>query len=465
MRRSQIQISSFILVLVLAFSLVSDPALAKRRKKARRYGPPPTHPVVLWARTLSESTDREQRKIAAFKLSQYSQPIFQYEVIHTIEKCMKDQDIELRALCVKAMGRAGTQASSDSIRQALLERYKADPTIRNTVVRTFIVREDRSNAVQDTLLDALKNSKDEDETLVLLKYFESYGSGSEPFTETLVGVYRKNDNDKIKSAVVTALSARARGQDPVIALFAECTESHNTPLVLDCLAGLQQQGKRDPRTWTAIEKTMQSDDPDVLMASLDVINSLPETQNAKVSARLIELVDKTDDDDLQEKIVLALGVCGDGSEATVGILQRLLQEKSTDDGVRTAAALTLGKQGDQFPDKAQEALSSCSKQEKSQALRTACQLGEKEVKARQVASAKSAPKTNTPDGENKTESKSDTKKTEASSNSPSNSQGSPTSSEKVREPAAATPESISNEEKAEEQEESQKSPASSDNSP
>jgi HEAT repeat protein len=382
-----------LLVLTL-FSVFADPAMAaKRRRRAKHYGPPPTHPVVLWARTLSESTDREQRKIAAFKLSQYSLQIFQDEAIRTLGKCSKDPDTEIRVLCVKAMGKAGTSSQADSIRQALLENYKADPSLRNTIVRAFIVREDGSPQVHDTFLEAVKTTTDVEERLVLLKYFDNFGSGSDKFVDTMVDVFKKSDNAKIRNEVVTALSARGKGQDGVIALLTQCTESHDTPLVLNCLSGLQQQGKKDPRTWTAIEKSILSDDPDVLMATLDVINSMPEAQNVKVANRLVELVDKVEDEDLQEKIVLGLGVCGDRGQPTVTILQRLLQDKTVDDGVRTAAALTLGKQSDQFPGKPQEVLATCSTTEKSQALRTACQLGAKEIKARQTLNAANAPAT------------------------------------------------------------------------
>ncbi len=378
---------SLTLLLVLAISLPSQQAEARKRK--RKYsGPPPTHPVLLWARTLSESTDREQRKIAAFKLSQYSQPIFQDEVVRTLSKCVKDSDVEIKVLCTKAMGHAGRATNSEAIRDQLLEVYKSDPSLRNTVVRVMVVREDNTPPVQNTFLDSLKKTKDPEEAIALLKYFETFGDGSSKFVDAVVATYNNFDNLKVQTAAISALTAKAAGQDAVIALFAQCTESHNTPLVLNCLAGLQQQAKKDARAWTAVEKTIQSDDPDVLVATLDVVNALPETQNTKVSERLLQLIENVDDEDVLEKSVLALGVCGDHSQSIVDRLQALLEEKSGDEGSRVAAALVLGKQADKFPDKPKESLGKCAKEEKAQSLRTACQLGLKEIETRRSMNAK-----------------------------------------------------------------------------
>lgn len=385
------QILTLIFVLLLTSTIATSSALAaKRRRKAKHYGPNPTHPVVLWARTLLESADRDQRKIAAFKLSQYSQSIFQEEALRALFQCSKDIDVEIRVLCAKALGKAGTSSQADNIRQLLLERYKTDPLLRNTIVRAFMARQDGSLQVQETLLSALKSSSNVEERLALLKYFVVFGSGSNDFSDALVDVFKKSDNPRIQNAVVEALSARGKGQDNVITLLTQCTESHNTPLVLNCLAGLQQQGKKDPRTWLAVEKTIKSDDPDVLMATLDVINSMPENPNVAIATRLVELMGQVEDEDLQEKIILSLGVAGDQGQSLVGALLELMQNKSVDDGVKTAAALTLGKQADQYPDKAQEVLSGCSTASKSQTLRTACQLGGKEIKARQLLNAENA---------------------------------------------------------------------------
>lgn len=364
---------------------------AEARKKHRRHsGPPPTHPVLLWSRTLSESTDREQRKVAAFKLSQYSQPIYQDEVVRTLTKCVKDSDVEIKVLCTKAMGHAGKASNAATVRDTLLETYKADPSLRNTIVRVMVVREDNSPPVHALLLDSLKKSKNNEETMALLKYFETFGDGSHKFAETLVSTYESNEDSKIRSAVVTALAAKAGGQDAAINLFSQCTESHDTPLVLNCLGGLQQQAKKDNRAWTAVEKTIMSDDADVLVASLDVINALPQTENAKVSERLLQMIDKIDDEDVIEKAVLSLGVCGDHSQPIVDKLQKLLEEKGADEGSRVAAALVLGKQADKFPDKPKETLARCSKDEKSQSLRTACQLGLREIETRRSMNAKNA---------------------------------------------------------------------------
>jgi hypothetical protein len=366
-------------------------AEAKRRRRRRFSGPPPTHPVLLWSRTLSTSTDREQRKIAAFKLSQYSLQIFQAEAVTALTKCVTDPDVEIKVLCTKAMGRAGNQGHVQMIRKVLLDRYENDPTIRNTLVRTFVVRQDYSPEVQAILLDTLKKSQDVDEMLALLKYFEIYGDGSNKFVEAMVSAYNRMDNAKIRSSVVTALSAKAQGQDSVLSLFAKCVESPETTLVLNCLSGLQQQGKKDARAWAAVEKTIDSEDPDVLMASLDVINSLPEAQNAKLARRLVQIIDKMDDQDTEEKAVLALGVCGDHSSATVEVIQKLLEKNSTEEGTRIAAALVLGKQANLLPEKPRETLTKCSKSETSQSLRTACQLGLQELESRKAMNAQVSP--------------------------------------------------------------------------
>jgi HEAT repeat protein len=374
---------SWFLILVCSLTFLNGAHAKKKRR--RSHGPPPTHPVVLWSRVLSESTDKQARKVAAFKLSQYSQPIFQEEVINTLTKCIKDPDVEIKVLCTKALGRAGTQAHAVTVRKALLDQYQADPSLRNTIVRTFIVRQDDTPSLHDTLLDSLKKSTDPEEQIALLKYFEIFGNGSNRFVDGVVGVYKKTENIKVKGAAATALTARAQGQDSAIALLAQCTESIETPLVLTCLSGLQQQAKKDPRAWSAVEKTVESDDPDVLMASLDVINALSETTNPKIAARLVKVIQTVEDDDAQEKAVLALGVTGDHSQTTVDVLQGLIQKKSVDDGTRIAAALVLGKQADKLPDKPREILSSCLSKERSQSLRSACQLGLQELESRKSA--------------------------------------------------------------------------------
>lgn len=361
---------------------------SKKKHRRHRYsGPAPTHPVVLWARTLSESTDREQRKIAAFKLSQYSQPIFQQPVIASIERCLKDSDVEIKVLCGKAMAHAGTQSNADNIRKVLLDTYKADPDLRNTIVRAFIVRRDQTPLVHDTFLEELKSAKPTDDVLTLLSYFEQFGYGNAHFVEVLADIYKKNENLKVRRSVVKALGERSHGQDPVIEILSQCSESKDTPMALNCLSGLQLQAKKDSRAWAAVEKTIESTDPDVLMATLDVINALPESTNVKISNRLVEIIQETDDGDIQEKAVLALGVCGDQSEPVVKVLTKLVEEDDTDDSVRVAAALIMGKQAMGFPEKPTDLLNSCSNKGRSQSLRTACQLGLKELEARKKLQA------------------------------------------------------------------------------
>jgi len=381
----------WLVILITAILCFSNDAEARKKRRRRHYGPPPTHPVVLWSRTLSESTDREQRKVAAFKLSQYSLPIFQNEVVRTLEKCIKDSDVEIKVLCAKAMGRAGTQSNAENIRKVLLERYQADPTLRNTIVRAFMVRRDDSPILQETLLDSLKKSKDQEEQLALCKYFETYGTGNNKLVDALVEVYNKNGNSKVKNAVISVIAARATGQESAIDLLTKCTESLETPLVLNCLSGLQQQAKKDSRAWAAVEKTITSEDPDVLLATLDVISALPETENPVIARRIVQMLEEVDDDDTLEKAVLSLGVCGDRGEKTVEVLGNLLEKKTNPEGVRIAAALVLGKQAAQFPDKPKENLLTCSKSEKSQSLRTACQLGIQELESRKILSAKTPP--------------------------------------------------------------------------
>lgn len=368
------------LVVLIAFENAGE--ASKRRRSRKRAGPPPTHPVLLWSRTLKDGTDPEQRKIAAFKMSQYSQTIFQEEAISTLLKCVKDSDVEIRVLCTKAMGRAGMQSRNEGIRKALLELYKEDPAIRNTVVRVFVVRKDSSSQVQDVLLDSLKKTTEIEDAMALLKYFEAYGNGSNYFVEVLTQTYHKFNNTKLQGAVISALSAKSEGQSNVVSLLVECTESSDTPLVLTCLSGLQQQAKKDDRVWTAVEKTIESDDPDVLVSTLDVISSLPEKPNEKIAKRLMDLISHLEDEDTQEKAILGLGVCGNGSQETVDVLLPLLEKKSTPEGVRVVASLVLGKQASLLPEKPKAALSTCAKEENSQSLRTACQLGLKDLESR-----------------------------------------------------------------------------------
>ncbi len=145
-----------------------------------------------------------------------------------------------------------------------------------------------------------------------------------------------------------------------------------------------------PRTWEAVQKTVMSDDPDMLMATLDVINALPESPKIEIAARLVEILEDSEDSEIEEKAVLALGVCGDHSEKTVNKLVGAFENKETDESVRIAAALVLGKQADSFPEKPRATLSKCVATSKSPSLKTACDLGLKELVAREAKTAASS---------------------------------------------------------------------------
>jgi HEAT repeat protein len=370
----------FVGVLIIGLVTFSDAALAKRRSRSRKYYPPLTHPVVLWARTLTDSQDVEQRKIAAFKLSQYSQSIYQEEVINTLLKCIKDPDEHIKVFCAKAMGRASSKSKTDSIRKVLIEQYKQDAQIRGTLVRTFIQRKDSNPIIQETLLETVKQSNDPEDLLPILDYIEQYGTTQA--IDPLIALYQKTDNIKIKRGVVKVLTEKGQGQDTIVNLLTQCLESGDTTLTLTCLSALQVQSKKDAKTLSAVEKTIESSDPDVILASLEVIQSLPESPNPKISERLIELVDTSSDSEVLEKSILALGVCGDFSETTVKALQKSLNKKDLDEGVRISAALSLGKQAEKFPESPRADLNECKSTANSESLKTACQLAIQELQVR-----------------------------------------------------------------------------------
>jgi HEAT repeat protein len=361
--------------------LSSSSALAKRKGRNKKYYPPLTHPVVLWSRTLSESPDLEQRKIAAFKLSQYTQSIYQEEVVKTLLNCVKDTDDHIKVFCAKALGRATNRSKVEQIRKTLIEQYKNDAHLRGTLIRTFITRKDSNPAVQEILIESLKQSSDLEEVLPALDYFEQFGTSQT--VEPLISVYNKSDNSKIKRGVVKALSERGQGQDSIITLLSSCLDSRDTTLVLTCLSALQVQAKKDSKTLSAVEKTIESSDPDVILATLELIQSLPESPNENISVRLVDLIEENSDPDVVEKSVLALGVCGDFAETTVKALQKLLEKKELEEGVRISAALSLGKQAGKFPVGPTASLSECkSSNANSRSLITACQLALQELQAR-----------------------------------------------------------------------------------
>jgi len=381
--------------------LASHSAFAKRKARNRKHYPPLTHPVVLWSRTLADSQDIEQRKIAAFKLSQYSQSIYQEEVINTLLKCMSDPDEHIKVFCAKAMGKASSRSKADTVRNVLIEQYKQDSQLRGTLVRTFIARKDNNTKVQNVLLDTLKESSDSEEILPILEYLELFGSNQT--IDPLIAVYNKTTNNKVKRATVKALSERGQGQDSIVGLLVQCLDSGDTTLVLTCLSALQLHAKKDNKTMAAVEKTIGSSDPDVILASLEVIQSLPEAPNSKISERLVELINSDSDSEMLEKSILALGVCGDFSEPIVTALQKSLEKKELEEGIRISAALSLGKQAGKFPEGPKSALSDCKASGSSDSLKTACQLAYQELQAR-------TKKFQTSNPENKANSNPDSKK-------------------------------------------------------
>lgn len=353
---------------------------AKKRRSRRRNQKPITHPVVLWARTLSETTDSDQKKVAAFKLSQYSQTIYQDSVIQTLLGCLKESDVQIKILCAKALGNAGNKSKKPSLRKTLLETYQSDPSLQETLVRTFIKQEDSSKEVQDLFLRSLQETSEVHLSLALLNYFYGFGEGvsMEPF----ITLFNKSSNDRIRRWSAKVLSENGSGESGVVELLAKCAETQDTPLALTCLAGLQTQSKKDSdRTWAALEKTLESNDPDMLIASLDVINGLPPRVNSPLSKRLIELASNNEDGELVDKAVLALGVCGDQSEKLVATVRGLLVSESTSESTKIHAALVLGTQSGLYSEQSLESLKACQKKGGSQSLKTACELGARELTA------------------------------------------------------------------------------------
>lgn len=371
----------FIGVVLCGLFLLTPTAEAKKKSARRKYSKPITHPVVLWSTTLSGTTDPEERKIAAFKLSQYSQPIYQDSVITALINCLKDSDVQIRILCAKAMGKAGNQSRRPAVRSALIETFQNDPSLRETLIRTFMAREDSSKEVQELLLGTLDKSTDIHETLALLAYFYEMGSSipSGPF----ISLFNRSSNEKTRRWAIKVLAEHSDGEQSVIELLATCAESKDTPLALTCLSGLQLQSRKDSvRTWAALEKTLESSDPDMLMASLDVINALPEKTSALITKRLIELMAETDDVELLDKAILALGVAGDRSETVVDTLQKILKDKDSQESSKVHAALVLGKQASQMPESTREALTQCVVSSPSQSLKSACELSRKELSSK-----------------------------------------------------------------------------------
>lgn len=371
-------------ILLLVFSFLFCPTSYGKRRR-RRNVKPITHPVVLWARTLAETEDSDQKKVAAFKLSQYSQTIYQDSVISALLNCLKDQDVQIKVLCAKALGNAGNKTKRQSIRSILIETYKSDPSLQETLVRTFTKQADSSAEVKALFLESLGQAKDLHLSLALLNYFYAFGEGVP--TQPFIQLFKNSSHDRIRRWSAKVLGENGSGESEVIELLASCAETQDTPLALTCLSGLQLQTKKESnRTWAALEKTLQSNDPDMLISSLDVINSLPAKLNSPLSKRLIEIISNNEDSELVDKAVLALSVCGDQSEKLVQTVQSLLTSDSTSESTKIHAALVLGTQSGLFSDTSLDSLRTCLKKSRSQSLKTACELAVQELKTRLKAS-------------------------------------------------------------------------------
>ncbi len=379
----------FIVVVSLCFSY--DAAFSRSKRHSRkRYYPKPTHPVILWARTLSESGNLEKRRVAAFKFSQYNQKIFQDSVVSVLLECMKDSDDEISSFCTKGLSNVSGGKYTDIVRESLLEQMSTKPKLRSIIVSTFIARNDDDPKVHDFLLSALKKSKSLEEKKPFFEYFEKFGSGSDVFVNELISLYKAYGKESEKLSIIKILAERARGQSNVVELLTTCASDSNTPLALTCMAGLESQARTDNRTWLAIEKNIERSDTDIVYSTLDLINVLPEKTNVKIAGRLIELIKETDDEEIQEKAVLALGSTGDQSQEIVSLLIELILAKSIDESIKIAAVLTLGKQGLTFFEEPINLLTKCSENlAYSPNFRTACQLGLEELnKRRKIESQK-----------------------------------------------------------------------------
>ncbi len=348
----------------------------------RRYRHPlPVNPVIVWARKLSEVNSEEVRKSNAFKLSQYSQPIFQPEVVRALVKCMEDPNITLRVLCTKAMGRAGTAGQAEWIESLLLQAFEKTPELQSTIARTFVIRKSTSPAVYHKLFDTLVSSTSADKQLAFLTYFQEFGDGSDEFVQKLSHLYEKSSDIRVKRMIVKTLSERGRGQSAITSILTECVHSSDTPLILTCLSGLEQQAKQDAQVWGALEKALRSDDSDVILATLDVINVMDDHSDPKISGRLLEIVQNTSDDETREKAILALGVCGGQTDEIYRVLQKTLQSPKMEVACRVASALVLGKQAPKaHQGEVQVILDECYQKETG-GLKTACELGIQELKA------------------------------------------------------------------------------------
>lgn len=372
---------------LLLATLLLTPTLEAKRRHHRSTQPRRPHPVVLWARTIATSEDNEQRKVAAFKLSQYTQRIFQQEVIDTLFSCMSDPDTHIKVLCTKALGNVVKHGKDEKIQKALFQQYDNDPKLRSTVVRTLIAREDRSEETQEKLFRALAEEKDPTHLSVLIFYFEKMGDRSEKLVNALSAQYEKTKEIRVRRAIIKALSEKGQGEEQVIAILSECVRSGDTPLQLICLSGLESQAKNDPRAWTALGVALKSQDTDVLLASLDALITFNHRADEAMTKRLLNIATQIEDKETKEKAVLGINVTGNGDPSVVQSLVKIF-ETSDDEGVRIAAALVLGKQAASQPTAAASLFSECTQHETSQTLRTACQLAKQELETEKSKLAK-----------------------------------------------------------------------------
>lgn len=361
--------------MILILVLVQIPMDLEARRRT------PTHPVVLWSRTVASAEDLETRRVAAFKLSQYTQRIFQSSVIRTLLECVKDPDLQIKVFCTKAMRNTGRKRDEAKIRAALLERYRNDPALKNAIIRTWIAREESDPAIQGLLLSDLLKAEDVNHRLTLIRYFRRFGQENAALIKSLVYLYEKYPDDRTQLEIVATLAEKGKGQKAVVGILLECAQSEKTPLVLACLGAMESQARDNEGTWRATEALLSSRSPEVLHGTLDLINDLPPGTHVKVAARLLLLLQGNPEPAIQEKAVLALGATGDKGQEVVAALSRIVQDKGRDEGSRIAAALSLGRQATLHKMYPLKLLNECKRSGATQAFRTACQIGLTELQA------------------------------------------------------------------------------------
>ncbi len=351
----------------------------------------PTHPIYYWGKTLLESKNREQRKLAAFKLSQYTQPIYQESVIEALLSCVRDPQLEIKVLCTKALGNVRKKHQTDKIRNALLSQFRNHPVLKRTIINSLIQLKAVDPYLQKALFDEAKATNNPEEIVVLMRYFETFGFGSSNYVNDLIAIYHKFPQTKVRAAILKTLGETAKGHSAAIALLSDCAKiTGNNLLQINCLSGLKTQNVRDRRAWQVIEIALETSDLAVLESALELLDNMPPLQNEKLSKRVLAIIAEFKEPEIVEKAVLALGVCGDSSPSTVTILTQLVENKSGDENVRIAAALVLGKQSKSHVAQTKRVLTLCRDSEKTKSLRTACQLGIHDLSAHNTAVVKPA---------------------------------------------------------------------------